>query len=58
MKFLETRQHTDESIVQFVHRFKERARYCELENFGTGEMTTEDELIILCLIEGFARPVF
>ena len=39
-KFLETRQHSDESIVQFVHWLKERARYCEFERLGTGEMTT------------------
>ena len=28
-KFLETRQHPDESIVQFVHQLKERAKYCK-----------------------------
>ena len=49
--FLETRQWPDESIVQFVHRLKERARYCEFERLGTGEMTTEDELIVQRLIE-------
>ena len=50
-KFLETRQHPDDSIVQFVHQLKERAIYCEFERLGTGEMITEDELIILRLIE-------
>ena len=37
---------------------KERARYCEFERHGTGEMTTEDELIMLCLIEGMRDPAF
>ena len=40
-KFLETRP--NESIVQFVHRLKERARYCEFKRLGADEMTTEDE---------------
>ena len=57
-KFLETRQHPDELIVQFIHYLKERARYCEFERHGTGEMTTEDELIILCLIEGMHDLTF
>ena len=57
-KFLETRQHPDESIVQFVHQLKERARYCEFERLGVGEMVTEDELIMLCLIEGMHNPAF
>ena len=57
-KFLETRQHPDESIVQFVHQLKERSRYCEFERLGTGEMTTEDELIMLYLIEGMHDPAF
>ena len=39
-KFLETKHHPDETIVQCVHRLKERARYCESERVGTGEMTT------------------
>ena len=51
-KFLETRHHPDESIVQFLHRLKEKARYCEFERLGIGEMTSEDELILLRLIEG------
>ena len=51
-KFLKTRQHPDESIVQFVHWLKERARCCKFERLGTGEMTTEGELIVLRLIEG------
>ena len=51
-KFLETRPHPNESIVQIVHRLKKRARYCEFERLGTSEMTTEDELIMLHLIEG------
>ena len=51
-KFLETRQHPDESMVQFVHRLKERARYCQFERSGTGEMTKEDDLIMLLLING------
>ena len=53
IKFQETRQHPDESIVQFVHRLKERARYCE--RLGTGEMTTDD-LVMLRLIEGTHDP--
>ena len=55
-KFLETRQHPNESIVQLIHRLKGRARYCKFERLGTGEMTTEDELIMLCLIEGMHDP--
>ena len=51
-KFLETRLHSDESIVQFVLRLKERARHREFERFGACEKTTEDELIMLRLIEG------
>ena len=51
-KFLETRQQPDESIVRLIHRLKESARFCEFERLGTGEMTTEDELIMLLLIEG------
>ena len=54
-KFLETRQHPDGAIVQFVHRLKERARYSEFERLGPGEMTTEDELIMLRWIEGVAE---
>ena len=57
-KFLETKQHLDDSIVQFVHRLKERARYCEFERLSTSEMTTEDELIMLRLIEGMHNPAF
>ena len=38
-QFLETRQHPDESIVQFIHQLKERARYCKFEKLGTGEIT-------------------
>ena len=38
--FLETRQHSDESIVQFAHRLKERARYCEFESI-TNNRTKE-----------------
>ena len=57
-KFLETRQHPDESIVQFVHRLKERARYCEFERLGTGDMTTEDEWIMLRLKDGKHDPAF
>ena len=57
-KFLEIRQHPNESIVQFVHQLKERARYCEFERLGIGEMTTEDELIMLRLIEGIHNLTF
>ena len=57
-KFLETRQHSDESIVQLVHRLKERARYCEFERFSIGEMTSEHELIMLRLIEGIHDSAF
>ena len=57
-KILETRQHSDESIVQFAHRLKERARYCEFERLGTREITTEDELIMLRLIEGMHDQAF
>ena len=57
-KFLETRQHPNESIVQFIHQLKEKAKYCEFERLGTGEMTTENELIMLCLIEGMHDPAF
>ena len=53
IKFQDTRQHPDESIVQFVHRLKERARY--RERLGTGEMTTND-LVMLRLIEGTHDP--
>ena len=53
-KFLETA--TNEFIVQFVHRLKESARYCKFERFDTGEMTTEDELIMRHLIEGMHDP--
>ena len=44
--------------MQFVHRLKERARYCEFERHGTGEMTTEDELIMLRFIEGMHDSAF
>ena len=37
---------------------KETARLCKLERLGTGEMTTEDELIMLRLIEGMHDPAF
>ena len=57
-KFLETRQDPDESIVQLVNRLGERVRYCEFERLGTGEMTTDDELIMLRLIEGIHDPAF
>ena len=57
-KFLETRQHPDESIVQFVQQLKERARYCEFERLATGEMTTEAKLIMLRLIEDMYDPAF
>ena len=57
-KFLETRQHPNESFVQFIHQLKERARYFEFERLGTGEMTTEDELMMLCLINGMHNPAF
>ena len=57
-KFLETRKQPDQSIVQFVYRLKERARYCEFERLGPGEMTTEDELIMLRLIEGMHDLAF
>ena len=57
-KFLEIRPHLDESIVQFVHRLKESVRYCDFERLGSGEITTEDELIILRLIEGIHNPAF
>ena len=57
IKFLETRQHRDESIVQFVHLLKERVRYCKFERLGIGEMATEDESIMLHLIEGMHDPV-
>ena len=57
-KSLETRQHPDESIVQFVHPLKERARYCKFEKFGASEMTTGDELIMLRLIEGMHNQAF
>ena len=56
--FLETKQHPNESVVQFVHQLNERARYYESERLGTGEMTTEDELIILHLIEGMHDSAF
>ena len=52
------RQDPNESIVYFVHQLKERARYCEFERLGTSERTTEDELIMLCLIEGMHDPYF
>ena len=51
-KFLETRQRPDEPIVHFLHRLKERTIYCEFERLATGEITTEDELIMLRWIEG------
>ena len=54
MKFLETRQDSDEYCT--IHTPIERARYCEFERLGTGEMTTEDELIMLRLIEGTHHP--
>ena len=44
------------SIVQFMHRLKERARYCKFERLSTSEMTTEDELIMVHLIEGMHNP--
>ena len=37
---------------------EERARYCEFERLGNGEMNTEDELIMLCLIDGMHDPAF
>ena len=57
-KFLETRRHLDESIIQFEHRLKERARYCEFKRLGIEEMTTEDELIMLRSVEGMHDPAF
>ena len=57
-KFLETRQHPGESIVQFIHWLKERAWYFEFERLGTDEMTTEDEFIMLHLIDGMHDPAF
>ena len=57
-KFLETPHNPNEFISQFVHRPKERARYCEFERLSTGEMTTEEELIMLCLIEGMLDLAF
>ena len=36
---------------------KERARYCKFKRLGTGEMTTENELIVLHL-EGMHDPTF
>ena len=36
--------------------WKERVRYYKFERLGTGEMTTEDELTMLRLIEGMHNP--
>ena len=44
--------------MSIVHRLKEGASYCEFEKLGTGEMITEDELIMLRLIEGIHDPAF
>ena len=57
-KFLETKQKPNKSIIWFVHRSKERGRYCKFERLGTGEMTTADELIMLHLIEGMHNLAF
>ena len=51
-KFMETRQDPNESIIQYVHRLKVASKYCEFEKLGSEDMTTEDELILLRLIEG------
>ena len=58
LNFLETRQQPDESIVQFVQGLKERVRYCEFGRLRICEMTTEDELIMIRLIESMHDPAF
>ena len=48
-KFLKTRQDLNKSKIQYVHKLKETSKYDKLE---TKDRTTEDELILLRLIEG------
>ena len=57
-KFLETRQHPDESMYNSYTNWKKELDIVNSKDFGTGEKTTEDELIMLCLIEGMHDPAF
>lgn len=51
-KFMAMKQEVDEPIVKYLHRLRSASKYCEFEKLGTGEQTTEEELIQLRLIEG------
>ena len=51
MKFFETWQNPNETVMLYLHRLKDTTRYCEFEKLGSREMSIEDKLILLRLIE-------
>lgn len=50
-KFLTSKQELNEMIIQYINKLQEASRFCDFEKLGAGEMTIEDKLIQLRLIE-------
>ena len=45
-------QEQNETVLQYIYRLKQVSRFCEFEKLGTKEMTIEEELLQVRLIEG------
>ena len=51
-KFISMNQEIDEPIINYLHRQRNASKYCEFEKLGQKELTIEENLMQLMLIEG------
>ena len=56
-KFMSMKQEINEPIIKYLHRLRNASRYCEFEKLGQEELTIEEDLIQLRLIEGMDTDI-
>ena len=59
-RFMATRQGAGEDIRRYVQRLREAAQFCNFKelNTATATQSAEDDLILICLVDGLANSTF